>query len=316
MHRFTPTPYAKDLRLMHRTVRLETNDPAVLDLSARFFERHQHGRSDSPQFLWRLVCEPDPLVQTAAVQLAAFSDPCLRYVNVDQRGFLIVDIERREASGFMGDLLVKDARQYRNSRALDILFCMTAPSLGLTALSGGCVGVDGRGVLVFGAPNSGKTTSCYLAAKRGMEFHADQTIFLDMDCGELHGWGDLFPAVFRRESLEFLPELKDATHHSTCGDFSFLYLDKEPFQPRQAAPVVPVCSLFLDRGTAGPPKLTEISPDDAMSRLHRCLLFREDERFDAQITKALTALGSRPAYSLHYDSDPKVVAAFIERMLR
>jgi hypothetical protein len=301
---------------MRRTVHLETNDLAVLDLASRFFERHQHGKPGPAEFRWRLVCESDPRVQTTAVQLSAFSEAGLRYVNIDQRGFLTLDTEKREASGFLADLLVTNPRQFRNSRALDILFCMTAPSLGLTALSGGCVGMEDRGVLVFGPPNSGKTTACYLTAKLGMEFHADQAIFLDMEREGLHAWGDLFPAVFRPETMDFLPELRQSTHHSTCGELSFLYLDKAPFQARWARPVAPVCSLFLERGTPGAPKLKEITQEDVLAKLRGCLLFYEDAGFDAQITAALTELASRPAYALQYDRDPNRAARVIQDLVR
>ena len=316
LRRFTPTPHSTDLQLMHRTVRLETNSEAMLTLALKFFERHQHGKSGPPEFLWRIVCESDPRVQTLDVQLSAFSDSGLRYVNIGQRGFLAVDTERREACGFLADPFVDGVREIKNSRPLDILFCLTAPLLGLTALAGGCVGVKDRGALVFGIPNSGKTTACYLAAKLGMEFHADQTVFLDTDRDVLHAWGDLFPAVFRPETLEFLPELRQSTHRSTRGELSFFYLDKAPFQSASALPVTPVCSFFLERGVTGKPHLTEIRPEDAVSRLRGCLLFREDERFDKQVAAALNALASRPIYNLQYGNDPKTATSIIEKMLR
>jgi hypothetical protein len=301
---------------MQRTVRLETNDRALLDLAAKFFNRHHQEKPGPPEFLWRLICEPDLRVTSAAVQLSAFSDAGLRYVNIDQRAFLAVDVGRKEATGFLSDLLVKAPRQSRNSRALDVLFCMTAPSLGLTALSGGCVGVEDRGVLVFGPPNSGKTTSCYLAAKMGMEFHADQAIFLDMNDDILYAWGDLFPAVFRPETLAFLPELQEAAHHSTCGDVSFFYLDKAPFQSRWARSVTPVCSLFLERGAMEEPQLKQITRRAAISKLRSCLLFNEDEHFEGQVTAVLSALASRPAYALHYGSDPKIASTLIAKLVR
>jgi hypothetical protein len=316
LRRFTSTPHTTDLRLMQRTVRLETNSKELLALTVKFFERHQHGETGQPEFLWRVVCEPDPRVQSTAVQLSAFSDPGLRYVNIGQRGFLAVDLERREAIGFLADQFVEGEPRFRHRPPLDILFCMTAASLRLTALSGGCVGVKDRGVMIFGPPNSGKTTACYLAAKLGMEFHADQVVFLDMSRSVLRAWGDPFPAVFRPETLDFVPELREAARPSTYANLSFYYFDKSHLQARRARPVIPVCSLFLDRGTTCEPQLRQISREDAVSRLRDCMLFNEDARFDAQITAALTALAALPAYNLQYGSDPKIAATFIGKMLR
>lgn len=316
LRRFTPTPYAADLRVMQRTVRLETNSRELLDVALKFFDRHQHGETTPREFLWRITCEPDPRVQSTAVQLAAFSDAGLRYVNVEQRGFLAVDLDRREAVGSLPDLFVESGPELRNNRPLDILFCMTAPALGLTALAGGCVAADDRGVMIFGPPNSGKTTACYLAGKLGLEFNADQGVFLDLRGKVLRAWGDLFPAVFRPESLDFLPELRESSRRATNSGITFYYVEKSPFQARLARPVVPVCSLFLERGLACEPKLHEIDPDKALSKLRACLLFDEDSRFDAQMAEALTALAARPVYSLQYGNDPKIAAAFIEKLLR
>jgi hypothetical protein len=315
LRRFTPTPYATDLRVMQRTLRLETNSRSLLALTLKFFERYQFGRAGQPEFLWRVVCESDPQVLSTAVQLSAFSDLGLRYVNIGQRGFLAVDLERREAMGFLANLFLEGEPKLRHCRSLDILFCMTAASLGLTALSGGCVGVKDRGVMIFGPPNSGKTTACYLAAKLGMEFHADQGVFLDMRGNVLRAWGDLFPAVFRPEALDFLPELRESVHFSTYVDLSFYYFDKSVLQSRWAKPVMPVCTLFLDRNTASEPQLTQISPEDASSRLRDCVLFEEDSRFDGQVEEAIGALGAKPSYNLKYDSNPKTAATFIRKML-
>jgi hypothetical protein len=316
LRRFTSTPHTTDLQLMQRTVRLETNNKAVLALAQYFFKRHQHGRAGKPQFLWRIVCESDPQVQSTALPLSAFSDVGLRYVNIGQRGFLAVDLESREATAFFSDRFVEGETRFRHRPPLDILFCMTAASLGLIALSGGCVGVSDRGVLIFGPPNSGKTTACYLAAKLGMEFHADQVVFLDMNRKTLRAWGDPFPAVFRPETIEFLPELRQTARLSTYEDLSFYYFDKSPLQARLAQPATPVCTLFLDRGATRDTELTRITPEEAVSRLRECMLFNEDARVDTQVTAALTALAEQPVYNLQYGSDPKIAATVIEEMLR
>jgi hypothetical protein len=316
LRRFTLTPHIADLRLMQRTVRLETNNPSVLDLALKFFEHHQDGTPADPEFLWRLVCESDPNAQSTAVQLSAFSDVGLQYVNIGQRGFLAVDLERREGVGFLNESFFEGEARLRHRPPLDIFFCMTAASLGLTAMSAGCVAWKDRGVLVFGPPNSGKTTASYLAAKLGMEFHADQVVFLDMRGNALRTWGDPFPAVFRPETLDFLPELRQSACHSTYADLSFYYFDKSPWQSRRARSVTPVCSIFLDRSTGCDTQFQETSPEDSASRLRDCMLFEEDPQFDAQNLAALTALTAKPAYNLRYDRDPKIAATIIEKILR
>jgi hypothetical protein len=316
LRRFTTTLHTADLQLMQKTVRLETNHKAVLELAREFFTRHQHGPVEKPQFLWRIVCASDPLVPSTDVPLSAFSDPGLCYVNIGQRGFLAIDLEAREAVAFLSDRFVEGDTRFRHRPPLDILFCMTASSLGLVALSGGCVGVKDRGVLVFGPPNSGKTTACYLAAKRGMEFHADQVVFLNTNRQFLHAWGDPFPAVFRPETMEFLPELRTAARGATYADLSFFYFDKSPLQSRRTKPVIPLCCLFLHRGTARESELKKITPEEAVSRLRDCMLFNEDDRFDAQAAAAFTALAAKPIYDFRYGDDPKIAANLIEEMLR
>ena len=316
LRRFTCTPYAIDLRLMQRTVRVETNEKKILDLGRQFFRAHQHGSRRTPQFLWRIVCESDPRVESTAVPLSAFSDVGLRYVNIGQRSFLSLDLESREAVAFLSDRFLEDVPRFRNRPPLDILFCMTASSLGLTPLSGACVGVKDRAVLIFGPPNSGKTTASYLAATLGTEFHADQVVFLDSECKMLRAWGDPFPAVFRPQTLEFLPELRHAARCSNYADLSFYYFDKSPFQPRWARPVEPVCSIFLERAVRGETKLTKISSEETFSRLKDCLLFGEDVRFDEQISTAFSLLAAKAAYDLRYDNDPKIAATVIKEMLQ
>lgn len=315
LRRFSSTPRAADLRLMGRTVRIETNDDAVLELAWKFFERYQHGKAGAPEFTWRLVSEPDPKAQSTVVHVSAFSDPGLQYANIGQGNFLAVDLDRREAIGFLSESFFQDATKLRDRPPLDLLSCMSAASLGLVALSGGCAGLNDRGVLVFGPPNSGKTTASYLAAKLGMEFHADQLVFLDMSSGVLRVWGDPSPAVFRPETLDFLPELRESVHFSTYVDLSFYYFDKSALQSRWAKPVIPVCSLFLDRSTASEPQLTRILPEDAASRLRNCMLFEEDSRFEKQVEEAISALAAKPAYDLKYDSNPKTATTFIRKML-
>jgi hypothetical protein len=315
LRRFASTPHTANIRLMGRTVHLEASSQALLDLARSFFRSHQVRSEGTPEFLWRIVCESDPGVASTASPLSAFSDSGLQYVNMGQKGFLAVDFENREAAALFSDQFVKGAARFRHRPPLDILFCMTAPSLGLTTLSGACVGVNDHGILIFGPPDSGKTTASYLAARDGMQFHADQVVFLDMKANSVRAWGDPFPAVFRPQTTELLPELRQTALHSTYGDLEFYYFDKSSLQPQLARLLTPICGLFLNRNATNEKQLTRITKSEALSRLHDCLLFDEDERFDAQISAALSAVSSVPIYHLSYRDDPRIAAGVIQELL-
>jgi hypothetical protein len=317
LHRFTATSHTIDLRLMRRTIRIETNNESVLHSALNYFGSHQDGLSEKPSFIWRIVCEADRTFGFRAVPLTAFSDLGLRYVNIGQRSFLSVNLNQRQAACYLAEGFFESDARLRHRPPLDILFCLTAASLGLTSLSGGCVSTGDRGVLVFGPPNSGKTTACYLAAKSGMEFQADQVVFLDMSHPNLSVWGDPFPAVFRPETLEFLPALRESTYHSNYANLSFYYFNKSMLQSQSARPISSMHLLFLHRDTACATQLTEASAQYIMSRLREYLLFEENPEFEEQAQDALTALvESAPAYHLTYDSDPTIAANVIDKLLR
>ena len=314
LRRSTATTLTTNVRVMNRAIRVESNNADLIHLALTFFSSHQHGRSIEPEFVWKIVCEADANFHAADVRLSAFSDQQLSYVNIGQRGFMAVDHASREAVGYLPDALLKEGANFQYRPPLDILFCMTASSLGLVPLSGGCVAANGRAVVVFGPPNSGKTTSCYLAARSGLEFQADQVVFLDARKHQV--WGDPLPAVFRSESMRFLPELQGSVIPSNYEDCFFYYFDKSKMQSPEARPVMPVCSLFLDRQSGGRTELRQVSHDEALSLLRECVLFEERSEIEEQISSALHSLAEKPVYQLRYDSDPALAARYLEKMLR
>jgi hypothetical protein len=315
LRRFTPTPYFADLRIMARTVRLETNNPRVLQLGEDFFKQYQLGPSGSPDFAWRIVCEPHPQLSPSGVQISAFSDRNLRFVNIGQRSFLAVDLDRCEGIAFLGEHFVEGDPRFHGRPPLDILFCMSAGSLGLTTLSAACVGLGEMGVLLFGPPNSGKTTASYLATKLGLEFHADQTVFLETRTGKLRMWGDPFPAVFRPDTVRFLPELRDLARPSHYSGLTFYYMDKRPFQATQVRPITPVCSVFLDRMGATKCRVASVDSRELFRRLTESVLFKDDDRFQAQNSAVFRSLEKLPAYDLIYGEDPAMAATLVQRLL-
>ncbi len=312
--RFTPTPFGADLRVMERTVRLETNSPTVLEQTRRIFECYGRSSTAQAEFLWRIVTEKGPRRSPPWPELAAFSDDGLRYVNLGQRNFLAVDLEARHAVGFLAEELANEELGFA-CIFLATLFDMTAGALRLTPLSAGCVAMREKGLLVFGSSRSGNTTATYCAGKLGLEFHSDQATFLEMEDGGLHAWGQFWPPAFRSESHQFLPELRDLARPVTYRDMNLWYLRESPSHAPGRYGVTPAFCIFLDRKTAEIPRLVPLSCRQVDERLKESLSFHDDERFEPQCAAVCRALAKLPSYRLAYGSDPAVAAIFFRSLL-
>jgi hypothetical protein len=315
LRRFTPMRYRKDLSIMAKTVRLETNRLSVIESASEFFARYQGAVPGDPEFLWRIVSQEGLQTEPTGPAMSAFSDQGIRFANIGQRSFLAVDLEAREGIGFVAESLVEGEPMLNCRSVFDTLFCMSAGSLGMVALAGACVGLGGKGFLIFGPPNSGKTTASYLATKLGLEFHADQAVFLEIEAGELRVWGDLLPAIFREESLQHLPELRSSIRRFTYPELTVCYLPKRRFQAPKAHSVAPVGCVFLERGSSRDPILSPLSRADLSQRVAETVLFQEDDRFVGQSALAFRALEQLPAYHLAYGEDPAMVAPLIRELL-
>jgi hypothetical protein len=315
LRRFTPTPHSVNLLVMARTVRLESNSPALIESALEFFSRHQGPLPGNPEFLWRLVSEQDSQIEYAGVALSAFSDGGLRFANLGQRSFLAVDLEAREGIGFISERLVESEPKVHCRSIFDTLFCMSTGSLGMVPLAAACVGKGDKGLLLFGQPNCGKTTLSYLAAKLGLEFHADQAVFLETEAKGLRVWGDLLPAIFRPESLRFIPELKAATRRFSYPGLTVCYLPKRPFQALKAHSVDPVCCLFLERQAATVPTVSPMARFDFSRRIAESILFKDYDCLAQQSASVFEALERLPAYRLAFGSDPAAAVPIVREML-
>jgi len=314
LRRFTATAHTLDVHVMGRKIRIETNSSTVFDLARQTFGGYQKTGAENVQFVWRIVSEADGLLKPPWPEMMAFSDQRLRYINFGQRSFLAVDLEAREAVGFVSEDLVKDEAGF-NGIFLAALYYLTAGALGLSAISASCVSLAGRGLLLFGVPNSGKTTSSYLAGRHGLTFHADQATFLEFEGDSLRAWGDFWPAAFRVETAQFVPELKSLARPLHHRDMTFLCIDKEPLLGAGARSVVPAACVFLERGAADAPRLIPLAAGDFSDRLRDALPFKDDAVLEANRQVLLRALSRLPAYRLLYGQEPGVPAAFFRSVL-
>ncbi len=314
LRRFTPTPHAANLTVMGSTIRIESNSQQIIEKARGFFVRHQGQTSTDPDFLWRIIGESSASSEETRVELAAFSDPGLRYAHLGRRNFFAVDLRAREAAAFVEEKLVESAPSVHCRSAFDTLFCMCAASLGKVALEAACVGNGDKGILILGPPDSGKTVTSYLATKMGLEFHADQGVFVEMHCGQVRAWGDLMPAVFRPKALAFLPELRTSTQEFSYPSLTVHYLSKTPYRSAEARPVLPLASVFLKRTDSESSSNRLLDRSECSDRLREALLYLEDSDFEKQTETMIENLASLPSYELTF-ADPLTAATHVRGLL-
>jgi hypothetical protein len=83
------------------------------------------------------------------------------------------------------------------------VFTLAARAQGLMPLHGACVGCDGRGLLLFGDSGAGKSTASLHCLLRGMEFLAEDSIFVTPDTMLATGIANFLHV--RCDSLDSLP---------------------------------------------------------------------------------------------------------------
>jgi hypothetical protein len=314
LRRFRATPFSYEANLMGRHIRVETDNPVILKNTERFLNCIESANNSPSQFLWKIVTEPGGEATVTWPPMTAFSDDSIRYINIGQRCFLAVDHGTRKGVGVIPEHLANDETGFSSVYLAGMCY-LTAPALGLVAISAACVAMEGRGLLVFGVPGSGKTTASYLSTRFGLEFHADQAVFLDKEARTLRAWGEFWPAAFREDTLQFLPELAGKSRPLTYSDRTFLCVGKSASHRAAARSVTPVSCIYLERQAGTSPRLVPVRQEETLGRVTGFVPFLENMSAGAERYSVINSLGRLPAYNLVYGSDPSEAVAFIRGML-
>ncbi len=314
LHRFHATPLSCEASLMERRIRLETNIPVVLKRAEKFLNCSESTNNALSQFLWKIVIEQDDKTTAIWPPMTAFSNRSMRYINLGQRSFIAVDHTTRQAVGVLSEYLADDEAGF-SSVFLASMFYLTAPALGLVAISAACVSMDGRGLLLFGPPCSGKTTASYRSVSLGLEFYADQAVFMESKTGSLRAWGDFWPAAFREDTTQFLSELAHHSQRLVYADRTFMCAGKSPTGPSGARSVIPIGCIFLHRQAGASPKLNYLRKCDVGGRLAAFVPFVENAGTTSERDEVFKSLSRLPAYTLTYGSDTSEAAVFFRSIL-
>jgi hypothetical protein len=308
LRRFRATCLRSDVQMMGRHLRIETDSAVVLKRITETFGASESFLKGPPQFTWRIVAEPRRDAIAPWTAMTAFCQGSLRYINFGQFSFVAADLDQREAVGVLSEELCEDEVGF-STVVLGSLLHLSAPQLGLTRVSAACVSRGKYGLLLFGPPQSGKTTASYWGKSLGLEFHADQATFLEVDSGAVFAWGEFWPAAFRPETMRFLPELAPVARPFTYRDRTFLCVDKRSLSGVNRGRVAPAACIFLERQASLSPRLIPLPRREVPQQIFT------DAGFDDDRVAILGMLGHVPAYRLLYDDDPSIAARLFRSVL-
>ena len=313
--RFSPTPLAAALCVMGRTLTLETNSATVLRQARCAFEPYGFGSFEQSEFLWRIVSETHEPAPEAWPEANAVASGSLRLAHFDRRSFFAVDLEAREAVGRLPETLVADESGFCGI-FLAALFQSTASALRLTQISAACLALKGKGLLLFGPSQQGKSAVSRLAARLGLEFHSDQATFIETEKNGIKAWCQCWPAHPQPDTPKSNSEIPAASRLVKGEGGVLVAMEQHALRPVSTRSVAPVLCIFLEPVSSEVPRLSPVHGRESWRRLQEEGMAGVADPGSRERDAVARALSSLPAYRLAYGRDPGVAAVFLHSMLK
>ncbi len=174
---------SKRLQLLGADFRFESEAPPLLELVTVAYSGlpRQRLRSAAPQIRIRMVLLPAHTSRRAAepAPTSMISGPAFLCAADDASSFAIVSPSQRSGLISLNAQMLRHAYHARYEYLEFAVFTLAARVQGLVPLHAACIGRRGEGVLMIGPSGSGKSTAALHALLRGMEFLAEDAVFVD-----------------------------------------------------------------------------------------------------------------------------------------
>jgi hypothetical protein len=187
----SPDPFhergARELRWRARVLGAEfefsSNSRELLNLAQEAFARvPQHRWPHSVRRILRValmrVADGDSSIGATPPKPLLSSGGGMLCAHVDARNFLVVDPDATRALIQVGDSMLRHRQLVRYELIEFAAITLATRAHGLVSLHAGCVGARGRGVLLLGPSGSGKSTLTLHAALGGLDFLAEDSVFV------------------------------------------------------------------------------------------------------------------------------------------
>jgi len=241
-------------------VEVRTNCTEVLeimeDLWGKFEEQH-----DTKPILADVHVVEGGSMECPVAPIYRFMTPLLLGV-ADGDNYCISDLQRCTTQ-------ISVSRAAVQSRLYAGYFLLGSPvthvaSRFTTPVHGGCVVLDGKGVLLCGDSGAGKSTLSYACARAGWTYVSDDGSFVVHDREDRMVTGDCHRVRFRPATAELFPELKGIEMTPRAAGKPSIELSTSPMLHMQCSPTAQVeYIVFVNRHSGGSQELRPYRKDVA-----------------------------------------------------
>jgi hypothetical protein len=172
----------------------------------------------------------------------------------------------------------------------------------LVSLHAGCIARNGKGLLLIGPSEAGKSTLSFACARAGWTYVADDCTWLMADSRDHMAVGRPHQIRFRDDVAEHFPELAGAVARTRPNGKLSVEVLTEEFPQIAKAHRVPVGGMvFVDRMSGGTPRLERVEGATAVEAILADLPTYGPE-VNMMHERTIGALADLPAWRMHYQT--------------
>jgi hypothetical protein len=201
-------PYSKRVQVLGGEFEFESNSRPLLrivDAAYSGLPRHRFAKK-TPHLRVSLRLHPDAgsLSGDEPPGLSLHSGAGLLCGTMDATNFAILSPRERAGLVVVSRGMLAQPYYVRYELIEFAVYTLAARAQGFVSLHAGCIGRDGRGVLLIGGSGTGKSTLALLGLMQGMELLAEDGVFVQPETLRATGLGSFLH--LRADSLHFLQD--------------------------------------------------------------------------------------------------------------
>jgi len=215
----------------------------------------------------------------------------------DANNFVQMDLRAGFAYGWLSAAVARDA-PYVRYYFVEPAVALMVEAHHLATLHCACVSLDGKGVLLCGGPEAGKSTLAYACARRGWNYVSDDASHVIRNSAGREIFGNPYQVRFRPHCQTLFPELARFAPYDRPNGKPSLELDTSILNISTARSAPADVAVFLNRSGGGQ-GLTAFDKSEAYQQLIRFLVVGE-ESIREQQRAAIRRVLDVPVYEMRY----------------